>query len=124
MNIDGFRFISACRAVARRKSGDVGLFIKKNIWPFIKILESSSENCIWFTFKEYYDIQCVFGLLTFLQRVLRIALLVFLTSLNTMNFCTGEITYTCLMGDFNARSRLLYDFITIDEKIGDSALNF
>ena len=41
-----------------------------------------------------------------------------------MNFCTGEITYTCLMGDFNARSRLLYDFITIDEKIGDSALNF
>ena len=38
VNIDGFRFISASRAVAKRKSGGVGLFIKNNIWPFIKNL--------------------------------------------------------------------------------------
>ena len=36
-----------------------------------------------------------------------------------VNFCADESIYTCLMGDFNARSGLLSDFITIDEEIGD-----
>ena len=35
-----------------------------------------------------------------------------------MNFCADENTYTCLMGDLNAKSGLLFDFIIIDEDIG------
>ena len=74
VNIDGFKFISASRAVAKKKSGGVGLFIKNTIWPFVKVLDNSNENCLWFTLKDYYDLNCVLGLSTSHQRVHCIAL--------------------------------------------------
>ena len=63
------------------------------------------------------------GLFTFLQRVLSSiysSLSIFdKLEQDILKFCTDESTYTCLMGDFNARSGLFSDFITIDEDIGD-----
>ena len=126
VNIDGFRFISASRAVAKRKSGGVGLFVKNSIWPFVKILDSSSENCLWFTLNDYYDLKCVLGAIYIPPEGSPYSSASIFDKIeqDIINFCADENTYTCLMGDFNARSGLLSDFITIDEEIGDFALDF
>ena len=126
MNIDGFRFKSASRAVAKRKSGGVGLFVKNSIWPFVKILDSSSENCLWFTLNDYYDLKCVFGAIYIPPEGSPYSSVSIFDKIeqDSINFCADENTYTCLVGDFNARSGLLSDFITIDEEIGDFVLDF
>ena len=86
-----------------------------------KNLDSSSENCLWFTFKDYNDLQCVFGAIYIHPEGSPDSSASIFDKLEQaiMNFCADEITYTCLMGDFNARSGLLSDFISIDEDIGD-----
>ena len=85
-----------------------------------------SENCIWFTFKDYYDSQYVFGAVNIPPDGSPYSSASIFDKLEQdfMIFCTDEITYTCLMGDFNARSGLLSDFITIGEDICVFALDF
>ena len=126
VNIDWLKFISASRAVAKRKSGGVGVFIKKTIWPFVNILDNSSENCLWFTFNDHYDLKCVLGAVYIPPEGSPYSSVSIFDKLeqHIINFCANENTYTCLMGDFNAKSRLLSDFITIDDEISDFALDF
>ena len=46
VNINGFKFIFANRELARRKSGGVGVLIKNDLWPYIKVLDDKNENCL------------------------------------------------------------------------------
>lgn len=39
VNIDGFKFIFANREIAKRKSGGVSVFIKNDLWSYIKVLD-------------------------------------------------------------------------------------
>ena len=92
VNIDGYKFISVNKAVARRKPGGVGLFIKNVIWPYAQILDNSSENCLRFM-----------GLYIFHQEVRHTVNIFDKLEQDIINFC-AENTHTCLMGDYNAKS--------------------
>ena len=66
------------RDIYKKKIWGFGLFIMNSIWPFVKILENSSENCI----RIFMTLTVFLGLFTFHRRIHHIALLVFLISLN------------------------------------------
>ena len=121
MNIDGYKFVSVCRAVTRQKSGGVGLFIKNTFWSYVQIFDNSSENCLWFTFTDSYDTKCVLGAVYIPPEGSPYSSVNIFDELEQkiINFCANENNHTWLMGDFNARSGLLSDFISIDEEIGE-----
>lgn len=119
VDIDGFRFISTNRALAKRKSGGVGVLVKNTIWPHVKILDNSYENCLWFTFDDYYDLSCIFGAVYIPPEGSPYSSVSIFDKLeqDIIKYCSDDKTYTCLMGDFNASSGLLSDFIILMKKL-------
>lgn len=127
VNSNGFKFIFAIRERARRKSGGVGVLIKNDLWPYIKVLDDKNENCLWFELNVNTNCKkIIIGAVYLPLEGSPYSSIELFDKLeyDILNFTSESESHLCLLGDFNARSGTLSDFTDMDENIADSLLSY
>ncbi|WAR15016.1 hypothetical protein MAR_005121, partial [Mya arenaria] len=87
--------------------------------------ENSNDNCIWFQIDEsILDTKCVFGAIYIPPEGSPYSSIEIFDQIESdiVDF-RSEGLLVCMIGDFNARSGLLSDFISVDQHISDELLD-
>ena len=121
ISIDGFTVFSSCRKHCKRSSGGVMFLVKDYLRDFIKPmkLEILSQDTIWIALdKSLLGLTVALGCVYIPPENSIYADIEKFNKLESdILSIKGRYTNICIMGDFNARSGLLSDFIDVDDTI-------
>ena len=111
-----YKYFGFNRKVCKRKSGGVGLLVKDKLSKYIKILNSDNENCLWFTIDEQILKKKVIFAVIYIppEGSSYSSMQLFDNIENDILKFASDDTQVCLLGDLNAKSGSLSDFIEFD----------
>ena len=117
INIDGYTFRHISREACKRNSGGVGVFIKNTLYNKVVILENSTENFLWFKFR---DNACIFGVVYSPPESSQYSSLELFDELEN-SILDFNVEYDdcnfCIHGNFNARGGTLPDFNMVNDYV-------
>ena len=123
-SLDGFVLHSKIRKSCKRKSGGIAIYVKSSLAKYFKTPAiASSEFVIWLTVnKEYLGFDFVLGAVYIPPEGSPYSSHDAFENIedDIINLCNNFTAPVCLVGDFNARSGTLPDFVNVDEHM----LNF
>ena len=109
------------KKLSKHRSGGVGVIFKTCYEDNIKVIHTDTQDVLWFLF-NFEESRILFGNCyippensRFFKRDIFEQI-----DLDIVNFHTN-LSYTelCIMGDFNAKTKNLQDFVEIDNRLGE-----
>ncbi|ESO90487.1 hypothetical protein LOTGIDRAFT_164069 [Lottia gigantea] len=118
IEIDGFRAILKSRKSCKRRAGGVALLVKEDVFDYLKLYKTDDDFSLWFSLENSpFGQELLFCIAYIPPCNSSYSSSQMFDSLEENYICTSQTKF-CLMGDFNARSGEINDFL-INEDFDD-----
>ena len=124
LEFNDFILHTNCRKGAIRSSGGVAILLKRSMYKFVSILENDDDFSIWFTIDKIIDNQKMLCCVAYVppENSNYSSLDMFDSIENQYVEFEGLAKFFCLLGDFNARTGSLGDYLDINRHLADHLL--
>ncbi|WAR04838.1 hypothetical protein MAR_020207 [Mya arenaria] len=117
VDVSVFKFQGVHRIGGLKKFGGIGFFVKDYLWKYVKFVNCNNENCLWFEIdSKLSNEKCMFGVIYIPPESFVYSFVDIFDKLESdiIDF-KAEGYSICLLGDFNARTVHLSDFVSVDD---------
>ena len=117
VNIPGYTCFQKNRKIFKHKSGGVALLVKDKYKNKVKILEGTCNSVLWFSLKVgCTNNECLFGIVYIPPEGSCYSdVTIFDEIEHDLTSLRNAVTYVCLFGDFNSRTKNNPDYVQLDD---------